>query len=580
MSRGGPLRIAILSNYTLDPLGALLSREVAGQGLSAEVWVAPFGTYAQQILNPASELHGFGPDVTILALSPGTLFGRLLDRFWDLSPESRRAEVSRTVGEIAALIETHARGRGILLVHNFIVPSAPVLGLHDIREPLGERAAIAAANEELAAACRKQSGVFVVDVEALAGLTGKDAWTDPKMFFLARMEVSHAALEQLSKETMRFIRGLAGRVRKVLVLDLDNTLWGGIIGEDGLAGIQLGDAPPGNAFVAFQRRLLALQRRGVLLAVNSANNHDEAIEAMRKHPEMVLKPEHFAAMRINWKEKTENMGELAEELRLGLDSFVFWDDSLIEQERVRALLPEVLTVEVPRDPALYERALSRITEFDALDLTEEDRARGRMMAEGHARREARAKIETEEDFLRSLEIQATVAPPDDVTLPRFAQLTQRTNQFNLTTRRYTEAELSRMTASEGVLARGLRVIDRFGDEGWVGLALIERSGEKARVDTFLMSCRVIGRKIEHAFLAALLRELKTGGVLRLEAAYRRTARNSLCEGFWREAGFERVGEKDDETRYALDLAGMTPSVPGHVSLLRSDPEAAPPRGRA
>jgi FkbH-like protein len=579
MTGGGPLRIAILANYTLDPLKTLLAREITALGLSSEVWVAPFGTYAQQILNPSSELHRFEPQVTILALSPGPLFGRLLDRFWELPPEARREEVSRAVGEIASLVETRARAPGILLVHNFIIPSAPILGLHDIREPFGERAAIAAANEELAAACRKHPGVFLVDVEALAGRIGKETWTDPKMLFLARMEVSHAALEQLSRETLRFIRGLAGRVRKVLVLDLDNTLWGGIIGEDGLSGIQLGDAPPGNAFVAFQRRVLALHRRGVLLAVNSANNRDEAIEAIQKHPEMVLKPEHFAAIRINWRDKTENMRELAEELRLGLDSFVFWDDSPIEQERMRALLPEVLTVEVPRDPALYERTLSRLTEFDALDLTEEDRARGRMMAEGRARREARAKIETEEDFLRSLEIRATVAPPDPVTLPRFAQLTQRTNQFNLTTRRYTEADLERMNASSKVLIRGLRVNDRFGDEGWVGLALIERDGEQARVDSFLMSCRVIGRKIEHAFLAALLGELKVSGVRRLEAGYRPTPRNSLCEGFWRDAGFERVREKEGETLYALDLAPITPSVPGHVSLVRWDPDPPSPAER-
>ncbi len=579
MTGGGPLRIAILANHTLDPLKTLLAREIAALGLSAEVWVAPFGTYAQQILNPSSELHRFEPQVTILALSAGPLFGQLLDRFWELSPEARREEVSRTVGEIASLVESRAHAPGILLVHNFVIPSAPVLGLHDVREPFGERAAIAAANEELAAACRKHAGVFLLDVEALAGRIGKDVWTDPKMRFLARMEVSHVALEHLSRETLRFIRALAGRVRKVLVLDLDNTLWGGIIGEDGLSGIQLGDAPPGNAFVAFQRRVLALHRRGVLLALNSANNRDEAIEAIQKHPEMVLKPEHFAAIRINWRDKTENMRELAEELRLALDSFVFWDDSVIERERMRALLPEVLTVEIPRDPALYERTLSRLTEFDALDLTEEDRVRGRMMAEGRARREARAKIGTEEDFLRSLEIRAAVAPPDPVTLPRFAQLTQRTNQFNLTTRRYTEADLERMNASGKVLIRGLRVTDRFGDEGWVGLALIERDGERARVDSFLMSCRVIGRKIEHAFLAALLGELKASGVRRLEAAYRPTPRNSLCEGFWLEARFERIGEKEGEILYALDLAGVTPSVPDHVSLVRSDPDSPPPAER-
>lgn len=566
MSERTPLRIAILSNYTLDPLQGFLEKEIAALGFEHKIWIAPFGTYAQQILNPDSELRAFKPDVTILALSPAPLFGRLLQRFWELSEESRRAEVSRTVGEIASLAESAARGSGILIIHNFVIPSSPVLGLHDVRDPFGERAMIATANEELAAACRKLPGAFLVDVEALAGRIGKDTWTDPKMVFLARMELSRDALGELARETMRFIRALLGRVRKVLVLDLDNTLWGGIIGEDGLSGIKLGNAAPGNAFVAFQRRILALHRKGVLLAINSANNPDDAIEALRSHPEMVLKPEHFAAMRINWDDKIRNMREIAEELRLGLDAFVFWDDNPTERERMRAILPEVLTVDVPSDPALYERTLSRTTEFDALALTEEDRTRGRKMAQGRARTEARAAIATEEEFLRSLEIRATIAAPDKVTLPRFAQLTQRTNQFNLTTRRYTEADLEKMLGGGKILVRGLRVTDRFGDEGWVGLALILREGNAARLETFLMSCRVLGRKIEHAFLAALLEEMKAAGVARVEAVYRPTAKNQLCRGFLEDAGFAPTGAHPDETRYALDLTASMPERPRHIRV--------------
>ncbi len=569
MSKKTALRIAILSNYTLDPLKEILAKELETQDFTSEILIAPFGTYAQQILNPDSELRAFEPDVTILALSPAPLFGQLLQRFWELSEESRRAEVSRTVGEIASLAESAARGSGILLIHNFVIPSSPVLGLHDVRDTFGERAMIAAANEELAAACRKLRGAYVVDVEALAGRIGKDVWTDPKMVFLARMDVSRPALTDLARETMGFIRALTGGVRKVLVLDLDNTLWGGIVGEDGISGIKLGDAAPGNAFTAFQRRLLGLHRRGILLAINSANNPDDAIEVLQSHPEMVLQPDHFAAMRINWNDKTQNMREIAKELRLGLDSFVFWDDNPTERERMRALLPEVMTVEVPRDPALYERGLSRITAFDTLSLTEEDRSRGRMMAQERARKSARTKIATEEEFLQSLGIQASIAAPDKITLPRFAQLTQRTNQFNLTTRRYTEADLDDMIAGGSAILQGLRVTDRFGDEGWTGLAIIEREGDRATFNTFLLSCRVIGKKIEHAFVSALLADLKAAGVTRVEASRRPTAKNALCERFWLDAGFETAGESDDETRYTLDLAHHDPAPPSHVAIARA-----------
>ena len=576
-----PVRVAILANHTLDPLKDFLAREMEAAGLASEIWVAPFGVYAQEILNSESALHRFSPDVTILALAPGPLFGRLLETFGDLTPTARRAEIARTAGEIASLIDAQgSRGRGILLVHNFVLPSSPILGLHDARDPFGERAAIAAANDLLAEACRRRPGAFLVDVEALAGRMGKDAWTDPKMALLARVEVSRGGMELLARETMRFVRALTGRARKALVLDLDNTLWGGIIGEDGLAGIRLGDAPPGNAYAAFQRRLRAMQRRGLLLAINSRNNPEDAIEALESHPEMVLRPGDFAAMRINWKSKVENMRELARELNIGLDALAFWDDDPAERERMRAMAPEVLTIEVPRDPALYERTLAQIAEFDALTLTEEDRARGQMMAEGRARTDARARFETEEDFLRSLEIRATVAIPDAVTLPRFAQLTARTNQFNLTTRRTAEADLARAIDSGHFVARGLRVSDRFGDEGWVGFALFEREGDGARLDTFLLSCRVIGRKVEQAFLVACLEDLRAAGVRRVQACYRPTARNALCENFLPGTGFTRTGETEEEVSYALDLSAGAPPIPAHITLVRDDPGATagrPPR---
>jgi FkbH-like protein len=305
--------------------------------------------------------------------------------------------------------------------------------------------------------------------------------------------------------------------------------------------------------------------------VNSRNNPEDAIEALESHPDMALKPEHFAAMRINWRSKVENMRDIARELNLGLDALAYWDDDPTERERMRALLPEVLTIEVPRDPALYERALAAITDFDALTLTEEDRARGRMMAEGRARTQARARFETEDDFLRSLDIRATVSAPDAVTLPRFAQLTARTNQFNLTTRRYTEADLARMIQA-GMTARGLRVADRFGDEGWVGFALFDRDkdGTRARLDTFLLSCRILGRRIEHAFLAACLEELRAAGIRRVEAAFRPSAKNAICEGFLAEVGFAETGSDEAETSYAIDLASGAPAVPGHVALVRDD----------
>ncbi|MCH2488211.1 MAG: HAD-IIIC family phosphatase, partial [Erythrobacter sp.] len=297
-------------------------------------------------------------------------------------------------------------------------------------------------NRALAESCRRHRGAYLLDYAGLMARHGAMSWFDERMWNFSRLPISAPCLIHMSDEWLRFVIPLAHRTAKVLVVDLDNTLWGGVIGEDGMSGIEIGDDHPGAGFKELQSAIFDLHKRGIVLAICSKNNPDDAMAVLRDHPEMILKPAHFAAQRIDWEPKPGNIRAIAEELNLGLDSFVFLDDNPAERDAVGFALPEVRIIDLPGDPAHYAAALRRAPHFEVLHVTEEDRVRGGYYAEERARNTHRERVSSPEEFLRTLEIAVEIAPVDAMTVPRAAQLTQKTNQFNLTTRRYSEAEIT------------------------------------------------------------------------------------------------------------------------------------------
>jgi FkbH-like protein len=381
---------------------------------------------------------------------------------------------------------------------------------------------------------------------------------------------SEAMLPHLAREYLRYILPAKGLNRKCIVLDLDNTLWGGIIGEDGLGGIQLGADPPGNAFTLFQRALLTLWKRGILLAVCSKNSEAEALAVFDEHPDMVLRREHFAAYRINWDDKVQNICALAEELNIGLESLVFLDDNPVERARVRAALPQVLTPELPMDPSYYRSMLLDLPVFETLALTDEDRSRNRMYAEQQARRAHEARYagnDALEEYFADLGIVVEISPASSLTLPRLAQLTRKTNQFNTTTRRYSEADLAEMLA-RGHRVYALRAGDRFGDYGVVGAAILVPSSSACwELDTLLLSCRAMGRGVESAMLAAAAREARRHGAEWLEGWIIPTARNEPVRRCYRDHGFILArDELDGRQLWRLELAGDCIPVPAWLTV--------------
>jgi FkbH-like protein len=377
----------------------------------------------------------------------------------------------------------------------------------------------------------------------------------------------------LAFEYVKYFRALAGRSKKVLVTDLDNTLWGGILGEEGVHAIELGPSYPGNAFTAFQREIKQLSRRGIVLAINSKNNESDVREVFEKHPHMPLRWEDFAGVRVNWTDKVTNMRQLAEELSLGLDSFVFIDDSPAEIEIVQRELPEVTTIQVPREPAQLPGLLARLGYFDSVLYTEEDRRRGELYRSQVKRLELERSSTNLEAFYRSLNMRLIIQTVDDADVPRVAQLTQRTNQFNLTTRRYSEADVRRVRDSETHVLRAYRLEDRFGDNGIIAVTIVATDGTAARLDTFLMSCRVIGRTLETAILAELVRELQGRGLKTLIGEFLPTKKNAPAKDVLEKHGFARSEAELDGTLWELSLHDPSLRVPEWITVI-----SAPARG--
>jgi FkbH-like protein len=365
----------------------------------------------------------------------------------------------------------------------------------------------------------------------------------------------------LAQEYLRFLLPLSGLTAKVLVVDLDNTIWGGVVAEDGIDGIKADSEYPCAAYQDLQRAILAARDRGVLLAIASKNDRAEAIAALDGHQGMLLRSTDFAAHRINWNEKAQGLREIAAELNVGVDSLAFLDDSPVERERIRLELPEVAVIELPADPLLYAQALRDSPVFERLSLTDEDRQRGRMYAEQTARADLESRATSLVDFLRSLEMEIDIRSMSPDALPRIAQLTQKTNQFNMTTRRYSEQELSELAANPSARVYQVRVRDRLGDSGLVGAAITRADEDGWEIDTLLLSCRVIGRTIEKAMLAKIADDAIEDGARRLHGWFLTTKKNLPASGFYADNGFSLIQSGDGASRWELDLDTTRPSYP-------------------
>jgi FkbH-like protein len=566
------VRIAVIGSSTLDPLAACISIKTRLSDLFPETWIGGFNTYRQEAFEKDSGLYKFNPDIVVLSVDGWSLLpNSFLSDFVDMSSMDREEHVKYITHEVVSVAKKLERDtNALVLVNNFVVPTFSPFGIVDEKQDLGLKDFFRAANKLLQEPFMETNRVHFVDVDSCASDFGKTRMRNWRTYYRGSVPFGEDFTLHLAEEYLRYIRAFKGLSKKCIVVDLDNTLWGGIIGEDGINNIKLGATSPGIEYVEFQRVLLSLYNRGIILAVNSKNNLDDAMQVLREHPYQVLKEDHFAAFRINWNSKVQNLKELAEEINIGLDSMVFLDDNPREREQVRYALPQVLVVEMPENPQLYRETIEGLRVFDVLSLTKEDMERGKMYVGKRKRIELQLSTESSEDYLRTLDLVVTIREATDFDLPRVVQLIGKTNQFNLTTRRYSEAEVNSLRDSDDSAVYCMSVKDKFGDEGIVAVAIVRKHESKWVIDSFLMSCRVIGRTVETAFLAKIISDAKRAGVKSVEGEFIPSKKNAPAKDLYSKHDFThsvQTGDDENITSWMFMVDEQELRVPEWIDLV-------------
>jgi FkbH-like protein len=549
-----PLRVAFAASFRADPLANYLVVEGARRGFHLDPWFAPYGQFELQCSAPESPLFAERPDVVVIATRMEDLAPDLWRDYEALSVTERQQRAAQAYARIECMVAGVRRSSAAsVVIFNFSEPLRAAWGIRRSPAPVVEYA-----NSLLDRVAGEHPGVVVFDFARLALATGLHQLFDARLDYVSRLPFGPAAQVAIARGLARLIRALHVPPAKCLVLDLDNTLWGGILGEAGPGGIALGEDYPGRVYRDFQWAVRTLRQRGILLAIASKNNDTEVHQVFSQHPDMVLRWEDFAATQIHWEDKASSLRAIAGQLRIGLDSLAFYDDNPVERAWVRSELPEVTVIEVPDDPLLRVSALDACEAFDQVAVLEEDRRRAALYETDRQRERVRSESTNLGDFLSTLQIRVTVGAVDGDSLPRVTQLIHKTNQFNLTGRRYTEAELQAQMEG-GAIACWLRASDRFGDYGLVGAAFALPEGpQNWRIDNFVVSCRILGRQVETALLAAIAQRASASGGERLIGEYVPTARNAPARDFYAGHSFQADGD-----RWIWDLARAI-VLPGHL----------------
>lgn len=540
------IKVAFLSSFTINGIEEALRVKCAESDIACATYTCGYGQYNQDIFNQSSKLYEFSPDITFIIIDTRTVMSTLFYTPYATPVNERRSYIDKRVADFVNLVRIFKnRTDSKLVLTNCSIPTYSPYGICEGKSEYGLREMVYDFNAKLSDAFRSDPQVFLFDFNSFVSKYGEVNVLDYRQFLVGDIKVSLSHIPHLAEELMGYVKANLGVNRKCIVLDLDNTLWGGIIGEDGFDRIDLSLKPPGMAFLEFQRVLLALYQRGIILAINSRNNEDEALKVIREHPYMVLREENFATMKINWSDKISNIKEIAEELNIGLESIVYFDDDPINRELMSKAIPQIMTVSLPDDPSLYASTLMRINDFNTLAVTSEDMKRGQMYKQEQKRIELKNSASNVEDFLKQLEIKVTMKKANNFTIPRIAQLTLKTNQFNLTTRRYQEEDVQSFASDQTKLIGCAQTKDKFGDNGITGVYIVNKNlAEKEwTIDTFLLSCRVMGRGIEDVMLGYILNKAKEEGIIKVKAEFIPTKKNKPCEQLLPDFGFQKEGEQ-------------------------------------
>lgn len=548
------MKIAVLSSSTIKGIKEVLFVKCYNLGIIPEILIGGYSQYNQEILDDNSQLYNFKPDLVILFIDTKSLLGNMFFDYYQLSEEEKDNLFGSIINQIKLLVDKISQNLNCKIVlHNFEVPVNSPLGIVDNKQRLGFIEFVKNINSEIGRQFKENNQIFVFDYDAFCSKWGKENILDYKMYYLGDIKISFKYLPRLCEEYISYIKPLLALTKKCIVLDLDNILWGGIIGEDGLEGIKLGPTPEGRPFLEFQRYILSLFNTGIILAINSKNNPEDAFKVLREHPHMILKEKYFASIKINWDDKISNMKTIAEEINIGLDSLVFFDDDKLNREIIRTALPEVKVVDLPEDPSLYLKTLMELNDFNSFHFSEEDKKRGQMYADQRKRQELSKTTIDVTEYLKALDMVVTIEKANSFNIPRISQLTQKTNQFNMTTKRYLEEDIKKFADSNKYLVYSARVEDKFGDNGIIGVVIVKKEEKKWIIDSFLLSCRIIGRRVEETMLAYILEEAKKESVNTLIGEFILTKKNIPAKEFYKKNGFKLIEEKESLQIWAFQV---------------------------
>jgi FkbH-like protein len=547
-----PVRLAILSSSTVDHLLPSLRVAALRRGIFLTTYLGDYGQYLQELLDQSSGLGQFKPDMILVALDTRHLVETEIRRDGE-DPAQSGIGLLKTIWKAAS-----ERFNCSVLQQTLLPVHENLLGSNEQRFSVSPADATRRLNQ-LIRESADEVGVHLIAIDSWSARQGLDAWHSSSLWHHAKQEIAPAMAPFYGDLVGRVIGALRGRTSKCLVLDLDNTIWGGVIGDDGISGIALGqNSATGEAFVEFQRYVLRLSRRGVILAVCSKNDEANALQPFEEHTEMVLKRSDIACFVANWQDKASNLRKIAETLNIGIDSLVFVDDNPYERAQVRSELPMVAVPEIGEDPSSYPSILGSAGYFEAVAITEEDATRTAQYRENAERQKLQAGASDMDSYLKSLEMVLVGGPIDEPNLKRVTQLINKTNQFNLTTRRYTEQDVARFMADDSYFTIQLRLLDRFGDSGIICIVIGRVEGEKAFLDTWLMSCRVLGRQVEEATLNIVAAQALEYGANKLVGEYLPTSKNGMVKLLYEKLGFQKTTEETDgHSIWSMDLAQHT-----------------------
>ncbi len=558
-----PFKLAVLGNATLEPVVPALVASAARYGIALECVEADFGQTVQEALSPDSRVNRARPDAVLLALDYRGVAP-------SAPPGDSEAAAASVAGAIAFVSEVRAalrrNGGARSMVQTLAPPAETLFGSFD-RAIAGTPRSLATAFNAALLDSLAGTDDLLFDVAALAETVGLANWHSPKQWNVAKLSFDARMLPLYADHVGRVLGALRGKSRRCLILDLDNTVWGGVIGDDGLEGIVIGQGDAtGEAFLDVQRAALALRERGVVLAVSSKNDDAVARSAFAGHPDMLLREDHIAVFQANWNDKATNIAAIAQELSLGLDAMVFVDDNPVERGLIREMLPQVAVPELPDDPASYARTLAAAGYFEATAFSAEDRGRADFYRDNARRVVLRGQVGDLQAYLASLAMKIVFAPFDTTGRSRIAQLINKSNQFNLTTRRYDEREVAAFEADPGAFTLQVRLIDVFGDNGMIGVVICREAAPQTwEIDTWLMSCRVLGRGVEQMVLREIVHHARAHGIQTLVGTYLPTERNGMVREHYAKLGFRRLeGEAPGGTTWELDTGTEVEPVPMEV----------------